>query len=160
MNNGETVVKEFGIANNEKPLTFNSLNAVNSKQIKDPLSNFRLYTEYLKFGLGRALNVSRWTKKKTQLKKSYFESSEYKNEVVKFNNYFNEWVEELENNEPSFSPYGNLVNRERENKLFKGIDISNCQTIDKTDSSITKKHTQLIKLFGETSENVIKQQNF
>ena len=109
-------------------------------------------------GLKRALNTSRWTRKKTQLKKSYFDSSEYKNQIEIFNNYFNEWVEELENNKPSFSPYKNIVNRNKENNLFKAIDISNCQSIDDIEPSENKKHTQLIKLFGQTSGKVIKKQ--
>ena len=134
-NTQTTQIKEFGVANNSNPLTFDSLNAVNSAQIKYQLSDFRLYTHYLEKGLNRALNISRWTKKKTQLKKSYFNSSEYKNQVVIFNNYFNEWANELENNKPSFSPYKNILNRDKERNLFKAIDIFNCEKIDDIRSS-------------------------
>ena len=156
---GTTHVKEFGIENDSKPLTFDSLNADNSLQIKSPLTKFRLYTEYLDKGLKRALNVSRWTKKKTQLKREYFKGSNYINQIVKFNNRFNEWANELESNKPPFAPFSNVI-RKNGLSLFKSLDISNCQTIDKTELSTVKVHTQLIKLFGQTTEIVIKRQNF
>ena len=156
---GQTKVKEFGIENNESPLTFNSLNTANSHQIKSYLQKFRFFTEYLNQGLPRALNTSRWTKKKTQLTNKYFTSQEYKNEIFNFITHFNNWTQELENNSPSFSPFNSIIKRNDKGRhLFKTLDTLNCLEIDKTPVSELKMHTQLIKLFGSTTQKVIAKQ--
>jgi len=154
---GKIKIKEFGIDNNSKPLTFDSLNSQNAIQIESYLKKFRLYTEYLEKGLQRALNVSRWTKKKTQLDKKYFESSDYKNQIVKFNNHFNNWTQELENNKPSFAPFDKIIKKDDKGKqLFKYLDTVNCLTIDNAGTSEDKKHHQLINLFSKSTQKVIK----
>lgn len=156
---GQIKIKEFGIENNSSPLTFDSLNTGNSAQIKSYLQKFRFYTEYLNKGLPRALNVSRWTKKKTQLTKEYFNSPEYKNEIANFNTHFNSWTKELENNSPSFSPFNSIIkNNDNGISLFKSLDTLNCLEIDKTPISESKKHNQLIKLFGSTIQKVVEKQ--
>jgi hypothetical protein len=153
---GRIKIKEFGIDNNTKPLTFDSLNAQNAKQIESYLKKFRFYTEYLEKGLQRALNVSRWTKKKTQLNKDYFDSSEYKNQIVKFNNHFSKWSQELENNKPSFAPFDKIIkNDDKGKQLFKYLDTANCLAIDNAGTSEDKKHHQLIKLFSKSTQKVI-----
>jgi len=156
---GQTKIKEFGIENNTSPLTFDSLNTENSNQIKSYLQKFRFFTEYLNKGLPRALNVSRWTKKKTQLTKEYFDSPEYKNEIANFIGHFNAWTQELENNSPSFSPFNSIIkNNDNGKSLFKSLDTLNCLEIDKTPISESQKHNQLIKLFGSTTQKVIEKQ--
>lgn len=156
---GQTKVKEFGVENNESPLTFNSLNTANSHQIKSYLQKFRFFTEYLNQGLPRALNTSRWTKRKTQLTDNYFTSQEYKNEIFNFITHFNSWTQELENNSPSFSPFNSIIKRNDKGRhLFKTLDTLNCLEIDKTPVSESRMHTQLIKLFGSTTQKVIAKQ--
>ncbi len=158
---GQTQIKEFGIENDTIPLSFDSLNTVNSHQIKSHLQKFRFFSEYLTKGLSRALNVSRWTKKKTQLTKTYFNSPEYKNEIANFITHFNKWTQELENNSPSFSPFDSIIKLNDQGKqLFKSLDTLNCLEIDKTPVSESKKHNQLIKLFGSTTQKVIETQKF
>ncbi len=153
---GKIKVKEFGIDNNSKPLTFDSLNSQNAMQIENYLKKFRFYTEYLEKGLQRALDVSRWTKRKTQLDKKYFESREYKNQIVKFNNHFSKWSQELENNKPSFAPFDKIIkNDDKGKQLFKYLDTENCLAIDIAGTSEDKKHHQLIKLFSKSTQKVI-----
>ena len=103
--------------------------------------------------------MSRWTKKKTQLNKEYFDSPEYKNQIANFNNHFNSWTQELENNSPSFSPFNSIIkNNDKGKSLFKSLDTLNCLEIDKTSISESKKHNQLIKLYGSTTEKIIEKQ--
>ena len=157
LNTGTTNIKEFGIENNTSPLTFDSLNMVNAKQIKSYLTKFKLFTEYLDKGLKKALKYSRWTKVKTQLTSKYFDSGNYKNEVVKFNKHFTNWTNELEKNKPAFAPFDSILKIDRD-KLFKSIDVANCLEIDKVHSSEEKTHNQLVKLFGITTGDIIEKQ--
>lgn len=154
-----TQVKEFGVENDDNIMTFESLNADNAKQISLPLKKFKLYTNYLKNGLGRALNISRWTVLKTLLNEEYFKSGEYNNQIVKFNARFDEWTNELENNQPVFAPFKSILQENHFTHHFKSLDISNCQNINSVELSMQKMHTQLIKLFGETTGLVIDKHN-
>src|SRR5437867_3652835 len=63
-------------------------------------------------------HVSRWTKSNirlvkkssnSQLDENYFDSAEYKNQIAAFNNYFAEWIKEMENNKPAFSPFDEIT---------------------------------------------------
>jgi hypothetical protein len=178
--NDNTQIKEFGIENVTENISFNDLNIENNKEILNPLTKFKLYTEYLKVGLPKALNVSRWTKsnikmvnnsKNSTLDKNYFNSAEYKNQIEAFNDYFDDWINEMGENKPAFNPFNavdwdnalNLLkgNEPKGNKSFKVLDIENCELIDDRSikSSIEKKHTTLIKLFGKSTENVLKKRN-
>lgn len=177
----ETVVKEFGIERKTDLITFDDLNVNNQKEISKPLTKFKLFSEYLEKGLGKSLGVSRWTKDnirlvrnkdKYSLSRSYFESAEYKLQVKRFSDYYQEWLREMENNKPGFSPF-NAVSWDNAINLVKGtekagkqdrmrsIDKENCKLI--TDPSIKStsemKHTTLIKLFGKSTENVLLKKN-
>jgi len=176
-----TQIKEFGIEDDKNSgISFNELNIENNKEISAPLTKFKLYTEYLKKGLPKALNVSRWTKsnikivkesKKSILDKNYFNSSEYKIQIKAFNDHFEDWLKEMGENKPAFNPYNpidwdnalNLLkgNKPKGNKSFKALDIENCKLIDDNNikSSEEKKHTTLIKLFSKSTENVLKKRN-
>ncbi|WP_149277656.1 hypothetical protein [Pareuzebyella sediminis] len=176
-----TVIKEFGIENATENITFNDLNLDNLKEIKGPLTKFKLYTEYLKKGLPKALNVSRWTKsnikfvgksKNSPLDKNYFNSSGYKIQIEAFNNHFNDWLNEMGENKPAFNPFQAITwdnalslvkgNTPKGIKSFKAIDIENCQIIEKpgiTPTIENKDHTPLIKLFGRTTTNLLEKRN-
>lgn len=176
----ETQVKEFGIEKDSQQIVFGDLNLNNQREIAKPLTKYKLFSEYLSLGLPKALNVSRWTKsniklvKKNEnsfLDKKYFNSSEYKIQIAAFNNHFTEWLNEMEDNKPAFSPYNkinwedalNVVKGEevKKNKSFKSIDVENCRLISeirfKSDSE--KRHTTLIKVFGNSTDNVLSKNN-
>ena len=157
-----TEIKEFGIERNNESISFDDLNIANKDQFYKPLAKFRLYTQYLQEGLNRALNVSRWTKsnffifdkqKKSPCDKTYFDSSEYKNQIIAFNTHFIEWISELSKNKPSFNPFLEVISK----GLYKNIDYQNCLQIDKLKlRSSEAKHTTLIKVFGLTTTQVFK----
>jgi hypothetical protein len=175
-----TQIKEFGVENETDSLNFNDLNIENSNDILAPLTKFKLYTEYLKKGLPKAMNVSRWTKsnikmvkgsKNSVLDKNYFQSAEYKLQIEAFNNYFEEWLKEMGQNKPAFNPFNtvdwnnslNLLKGKspKGNVSFKILDIENCKLIDDRDldASDDRKHTTLIKLFSKSTENVLSKRN-
>ena len=153
----KTIVKEFGLQNNTTDISFDDFNPTDAKIIELPLKKYTLFSEYLNKGLGRALSVSRWTIKKTQLTKDFFNSADFKNGITKFNNYYNQWLEELKNNQPSFIALDNIrmMKDDYQKKIFKKLDTENCLNIDKTPESKNRKLTQLIKLFDATTTKIV-----
>jgi hypothetical protein len=171
-----TSVREYGIENNVENITFGDLNLNDVKILSGPLTKYKIFTEYLNKGLPTALGVSRWTRsnirlvpknRNSVLDRNYFNSVEYSLQVKAFNAMFDEWLLELGENKPAFSPFReitpstalNLVRdrNPRGDVSFKPIDIQNCRLIDKDDlrSSEDKKHTTLIRMFGQSIEKVL-----
>jgi len=174
-----TQVKEFGIEHDTQNITFTDLNIGNAKLLSPPLTKFRLFTEYLDKGLEKSLNVSRWTKsniklvrgnKQSLLNNNYFNSAEYKTQIRPFNNYFTEWLREMKENKPSFSPFEEITSDDalelvkgqtpKGNKSFRALDIQNCLLTDNISiRNREKKHTMLIKMFGRSTGKVLVKRN-
>jgi len=174
-----TQIKEFGIEKITENISFDDLNIENAKQLSTPLTKFKLYTEYLNKGLPKALISSRWTKgniklvtksKQSLLDKNYFNSAEYKTQIQAYNNYFDEWLKEMKENKPAFSPFEEINSDNalevvknkvpNGNKSFKSLDLENCLLSDNVSiRSTEKKHTTLIKMFGKTTEKVLLKRN-
>lgn len=174
-----TQVKEFGIEHDTQNITFTDLNIGNAKLLSPPLTKFRLYTEYLDKGLSKSLNVSRWTKsnirlvrgnKQSLLNSNYFNSAEYNTQILPFNNHFTEWIREMKENKPVFSPFEEISSDDalelvkgqtpKGNKSFKALDIQNCLLTDNISiRNREKKHTMLIKMFGRSTEKVLLKRN-
>jgi hypothetical protein len=174
-----TQIKEFGIEHDTQNISFTDLNIENAKQLSPPLTKFKMYTEYLDKGLSRALNTSRWTKstikltpgnKQSLLNKNYFNSAEYKTQIQPFNNYFEEWIREMKDNKPAFSPFEEITadnalelvkgQTPKGNKSFKALDIQNCLLTDNISiRSKERKHTMLIKMFGKSTDRVLSKRN-
>jgi hypothetical protein len=143
------------------------------------MTKFRLYTEYLDKGLSKSLNVSRWTKsnirlvrgnKQSLLNSNYFNSAEYKTQILPFNNYFTEWLREMKENKPVFSPFEEITADDalelvkgqtpKGNRSFRALDIQNCLLTDNISiRNREKKHTMLIKMFGRSTEKVLLKRN-
>ena len=174
-----TRIKEFGIEHDTQNVLFSDLNIENAKQLSPPLTKFRLYTEFLNKGLAKSLNSSRWTRSNIKLIKSnkqslvdenYFNSAEYKTQILPFNNYFDEWIKEMKENKPGFNPFEEIYadnaleliknQTPKGDKSFKALDIQNCLLTDKISiRSREKKHTMLIKMFGESTDKVLSKRN-
>jgi len=153
--NGNTKVKEFGVNNDSENISFADLHMEDNSFISKPLKKFSLYVEYLDKGLKKAKGVSRWTIKKTPLTKSFFERDEYKEQLLKFNDHFNKWLDELASNKPSFSPLDNIrkIDSGKRQGVFRTLDCLNSQLVKPPKEQAVL--TPLIKLFGETTEIVI-----
>jgi len=174
-----TQIKEFGIERDTQNISFTDLNIENAKLLSAPLTKFKLYTEYLNKGLSRSLNTSRWTKsnirltrgsKQSLLDKNYFNSAEYNTQIRSFNNYFDEWIKEMKENKPVFSPFeeitaGNALEiikgqTPKGDKSFKPLDIQNCMLTDNISiRNKEKKHTMLIKMFSRSTDKVLSKRN-
>ena len=166
----DTQIKEFGIERDTNIITFNDLHANNDELLKNNLTRFRLFSLYLDNGLDRAVGSAAWTQngviwpKRTLLDKDFFKTASYKNNLKKFLTYFDEWIEELDKNKPSFSPFKKYVsignsldlltsNEKIEKDGFKKLDVRNAFNISKIDTS--NACTQLIKLFELSTQDVL-----
>lgn len=171
-----TEVKEFGIENDSQSINFTDLNSYNKEEIFKPLSKFKLYAEYLKIGLPKSLGNTRWTRsnigwvsktKQSPIDESYFKNEKYKNQIKLFNDYFLEWLKEMEDNKPGFTPFNNIdwqdalrlvKNYEPKGKVsLRLVDIENNNLIldPEINSNNNKYHTSLIKLFSKSTERVL-----
>lgn len=174
----KTYIKEFGI---EKPqndvITFKHLSEKDRKLFARELSKYKLFTDYLNRRLPKTLGKVRWTKDKfvnlfgkkyvfSPLNKFYFSSVDFEQQVKKFNDYFEEWLRELTENSPSFSPFYD-VDIDRALSLIKDlglnikgghekVDIENNILITNKDIRDGKgKHSVLIKLFDSSLEKML-----
>ena len=174
-----TRIKEFGIEHDTLNISFADLNIENAKLLSPPLTKFMLYTEYLNKGLSRSLGTSRWTKsnikltrgnKQSLLDRNYFNSAEYNTQIRSFNNYFGEWIKEMKDNKPVFSPFEEITadnaleiikgQTPKGDKSFRALDIQNCLLTDNISiRNKEKKHTMLIKMFGRSTEKVLTKRN-
>ena len=172
--NHNTIVKEFGIENDKtNSITFEDLNSADTELIACPLIKFKIYTEYLSKGLDKSLDVSRWTKsniklvsntKQSLLDNNFFRSQEFG--LIKFfNEHFTQWCNEMEINQPSFSPFNSIgadnIFEIRKNKKPKGskscrdIDSENCRITDNIEFR-KNSTTMLIKMFSKSIEKIAK----
>ncbi len=165
-----TRVKEYGLETEGDRIKFRNIDSVIKNSTFKQLAKFRFFCEYLEKGLHKAISYSRWTnnsnysKKKTLLDSHFFNSSEYTNYINKFADYFNEWVNEMDQNRPEFSPFKKIRYIEESMDFitelkpvkkdgFKKLDYHNNLNIDEVES--TNAYTQLIKLFGKSTEEVL-----
>ena len=167
-----TTIKEFGIERDQDVITFNDLNSSHEKLLKKNLTRYRFFSLYLSKGLSRALGVAGWTKNgklilkddRSLLDKEFFDGAEYRNYIKAFCDHFDKWIDELNRNKPSFSPFkkyvspGNsldlLSTKERLSKDgFKELDKHNAFAMDKINSAGAV--TQLIKMFQFTTKEVL-----
>ena len=108
--------------------------------------------------------------KQSLLDTNYFNSAEYNTQIQPFNNYYDEWIKEMKENKPSFSPFEEITadnaleivkgQTPKGDKSFKTIDKQNCLLTD--DISVRnkeKRHTMLIKMFGRSTDNVLSKRN-
>lgn len=156
--NGNTVVKEFGIAHDDEPISFHSLGMKTNDIIENPFKKFMIFSNYLKHleGLQHAIGLTRWTSKKTTLNKNYFGSPMFKDDVISFVDYWTEWINELGHNNPSFIPFDKSIFEEATH--FKKLDIFNNLLLNKADYSKEKIHTQFIKLFDLSTDKLIEKE--
>lgn len=169
----DTQVKEFGVNRENGSIKFDDLEATQADLLRANLTRFKLFSRFLSKGLNRSLGVSAWTKngfltkERTLLDKEFFASGNFKNYIVEFIEFFDEWIEEMEKNAPSFSPFKPYVSSSNSLDIvnnseaplsvdgFKELDKKNGLIIDKVSKSKEKEFTQLIKLFQKSTKEVL-----
>ena len=174
--NGKVIIKNFGINKDDRRnLRLSDLCKSDHDLIKPHVSKFKIFADYLTDnegeGLSRALNISRWTKdkiftlsssvfKRSNLTKSFFSGTEF-GQMKEFLELFNEWLRQMEDNNPNFAFFP-TKNRKNALEILGDMDFSNDRGFKQLDQmnnkSISKKivrkseevhssQTTLVKLF-------------
>lgn len=106
---GKTIMKEFGIVDNKgKRVRFDLLGEKTKKTIRLPLSKMTLFSKFLNNSLSVLLkNKGSFSKGDKGVNEKFFQDDFYKGSFAKFLAYYDEWLNELENNDVSFAPFHN-----------------------------------------------------
>ena len=95
-------VKEFGVENEASSLTFNDLGDETKMDLVKPLSKYYFFHLYLKNQLRSNLGADF---AKTLKIKEPFLNEDFYRKLSKFNDYFWQWLQEMNNNQRGFAPY-------------------------------------------------------
>ncbi len=106
INKGDYSIKEFGIEEYHKILRFDNLGANTKQKISRPLSKLSLLQRFLEKSMNPLLN-SRGNFTRKIITEKFYKQDFYGDNFSKFMNYFNEWLNEMENNDISFAPFHN-----------------------------------------------------
>jgi len=104
INNLNHTIKEFGIEEEGKKLVFENLGATTKNKLSLPLSKLSLLQRFLENSMSYLLN-SAGDFNNEAIKKDFYSSDFYKANFSKFLDYFNEWLNEMGNNDVSFDPF-------------------------------------------------------
>lgn len=152
-----TQVMEYGIKSNDdtKGLIFSDLDVNDEALIAPCLTKYKLFSDYIKFGLERSIKSCRWTRskialipkrKKSELDSDFFSGSEFQT-LKTMNGEFDEWLSEMARNKPSFAPFfsvnANDIMKLRNGKTPKG-NIS-CKDLDCMNAELI-----LLKKYGDS----------
>ncbi|KJF44271.1 hypothetical protein [Draconibacterium sediminis] len=174
-NNTQTQFKEFGIQDGSKQ-DFTMLDATTRQLITKPMSKFAMSKLYLKVGLSkvRSANTLWYVGDLTKTNEAFFNSPSYTHEIERFQDYFEEWLNEMALNKMPFSPFNLKVNNKnalffienvkprkkgviRSDDSFDGLTKENNECF-KNFNSHTPTH-QLIKMLEASTEKILNQRN-
>lgn len=106
INNLNNSVKEFGIEEEGVKLKYDNLGAKTKEKISTPLSKLSLLQRFLEKSMDPLLN-SKGVFNKETITEDFYRKDFYETNFSKFMNYFNEWLNEMDNNDISFAPFHN-----------------------------------------------------
>lgn len=152
-----TQVMEFGIKSNTDTngINFFDLDGNDEALIAPCLTKYKLFSDYLKYGLERAIMTCRWTRSKmslvpkgnkSELDSDFFNDSEYKS-LKEMNDEFDKWLSEMARNKPSFNPFYSVKENDimqlRNGKTPKGN--TSCKDLDCKNAELI-----LLKKYGDS----------
>ncbi len=168
-----TQVMEFGIKSDTDAddIRFFDLDGNDESLIAPCLTKYKLFSDYLKYGLERAIKTCRWTKsgirlvpkeKNSELDKDFFTGSDFQT-LRTMNNEFDEWLTEMARNKPSFTPFfsvnANDIMKLRNGKTPKGN--ASCKDLDCKNAELIlakeygdSKLGRLVNMFADSTQYV------
>jgi len=99
-------IKEFGIEEEGVKLKYDNLGAKTKEKISTPLSKLSLLQRFLKKSMDPLLN-SKGDFNKEIITEDFYRKDFYETNFSKFMNYFDEWLNEMDDNDISFAPFHN-----------------------------------------------------
>ena len=125
------IVKEFGIKNDTKSITFNDLSIETQRVLARPLSQYYYFNLFLRNHLSNSFEAP-FAKSTPNIHSEFTKGKFYLN-IQKFNNEFENWLQEMRNNERSFVPFElNPTSKE----IYKYIN----NIVPKKDGFLSKKN--------------------
>ncbi len=164
-----TLHKEYGFEKDAKEIIFSNLGSMTRSSIQTPLTQFVLFCNYFKHESPRSYLKRAWAID-AKIDAS-FTNGQYMKTIHEFQQAFYEWLEEMENNTRTFSPY-ELTNINKAFEIVKGEKTkkvkrwsSNYALFDSFLNSYkgraSSKEMQIIELFYDSTKRLVdKKYNF
>lgn len=146
----ETIYKEFGIENETREIKLKDLGSQTKSDIDLPLSKLMLFSKFIKKSLSRSLDSKDAWHKVIDKDKKFFKSGDFYNgDFTTFLNYFNEWIDEMEDNDVSFLPF----HKDQKDKSL--LNFINDYPVKNKFGSNKASDKRLTELLNKNSESAI-----
>ncbi len=122
--NPSNVFKEYGVNELENPLTFNQLGRLSKELASEKMTQLKLLTLYFKYRFETTLGKQPWSNRGTIKFNADFLKSQFYKDIQRFNALYDNWLNELAQNEPSFQPFNFSVNESSLLKLVVNHETS------------------------------------
>lgn len=100
------VYKEFGIKEDNPRITSPHLGTITQKSIMQPLTQYQLLNMFMRDRVEETINKHPWSNAgKIKIDKNFTTSAFYNDWLRNFNKHFTEWLQELDRNKVSFTPF-------------------------------------------------------
>jgi hypothetical protein len=119
INNLNNTTKEFGIAQDANELQFENLDTITKEKLTVPLSKLSLFQRFLETSIDEIKN-SRGDFNNSAVTKNFYNQDFYKSELSNFLSYYNEWLNEMNRNDISFSPFNDKQEHDKILDFIKG----------------------------------------
>lgn len=168
-----TNIKEFGIEEDGQTIKFDSLGKGSKHTLMSPLSKFYLFNSFIENSLGQLLKSPGSFNGEDGITKDFYGSDFFKLNLNGFTKYFKEWMDEMKDNQISFSPFNETKDHDRlldfiignelpkgglfsKNKATGDLIIKNVHKIVKDGAfSNEKEEAKFIKVLDVAIENQI-----
>ena len=166
----ETLYKEYGIENDTRNIKLKDLGSQTKSEIAVPLSKLMLFSKFIDKSLTRSLDSKDAWHKVIDKEKKFFNSGDFYNgDFTSYLNYFKEWVDEMEDNDVSFSPFHNNQRDKSLLNFINGYQVKNTfgsnkasdkrltELLNKNSRSVTegKPIENFLNVFDKSTEKVV-----
>jgi len=120
----QTTIKEFGVEDGSSKLKFDSLGQDAKDKLRVPLSKLYLFDKFIEKSMDELLKSPGSYNGENGIKKEFYNSDFYKIEFIPFLNYFKEWIDEMETNDVSFTPFHENQDHDSLSDFIMGNKVS------------------------------------
>ena len=100
------IYKEFGVKEDTQDLNFAQLGPLSKERILKPLTQYKLMYMYLRDKLEETVDKYPWSNNgKIKIDKNFVSQPFYSDYLAKYNKAFADWLQELQRNKISFTPF-------------------------------------------------------
>ncbi|MFZ4400603.1 MAG: hypothetical protein ACOYO1_11255 [Bacteroidales bacterium] len=116
LDNPKNLYKEFGVKKaSNQTISFDDLGEITNGQISKPLTQYKLLSSYFSQLFDKSINSQPWTNRGKLVFNTDFINGAFYKSICSFNKIYEDWLNEISNNKPSFTPFETNIN---ENNLL------------------------------------------